>query len=114
MTLLELLENAVAHRLERRDDEEAAEPCKLVEAIAVPKDVLHLRRDVEGDVGVLCVELTDDRHRVADAVQEVRIAEGDVTGADGDLLLGVGEDDLARHDEDRPSYTGVIGQWRQR
>ena len=49
-------------------------------------------------LGKLAGEPLDDRHRVADTVEEVRVAERDVPGARRDLRANVGHDDVDRDD----------------
>ena len=62
------------------------------------QQVLDLDRDVVGEVGMLAVERLDDWQRVADAVEEVRVAEGDVPRPGANLAADVLEHDLARDD----------------
>src|SRR5262249_43629411 len=68
--------------------------------LAMLEDVLDLGRHVEGDLGMRRMERAGDGHGVAHAVEEVGVAEREVPRAGGDLLMGVGEDDLARDDEE--------------
>ena len=104
MALVELDEDAIAEGLDRRDDEDAAEARRargsargarrMCSTLVVTSKVTSGKRRVE---------LARDCHRMAGAVEEVGIAEGDVAGARGDLLLGVGEDDLLGTTKKRPS-----------
>ena len=67
-------------------------------SVAVAQQVLDLDRDVVGQRRMPRVQRLDDAPRVRRAVEEVGIAEGDVLGAGGDLLIDVGEHDVDRHD----------------
>ena len=51
--------------------------------------MLDLDRDVVGQLRVASVQRFDDPTRVSRAVEEIGIAEGDVLGAGGDLLIDV-------------------------
>jgi len=106
VTFLELLQNPSTQRLHGRDDEKTAEAGQLGESLPVLENVLDLGGDVERDRGMLLVQGFDDGHRVAGAVQEIGIAESDVASARLDLLPGVAENDLSRHDEEAPFVDG--------
>ena len=64
------------------------------------QEVLNLGGEVERERRELGARRPQDREGVARAVQEVRIAEGQMRGAGGDLVADVGQHDLARHDEE--------------
>src|SRR4029078_3938948 len=59
--------------------------------------MLDLDGRVVADAGKLPRERVDDGQRVRGAVEEVRIAEGDVLRAGGYLRANVGEHDIRRH-----------------
>src|SRR5690606_19504740 len=61
-----------------------------------------LDRDVEADAGELAPERLDQRQGVADAVEEVRIAEADVTRAGFDLRANVGHHHVDGNDSEAP------------
>ena len=81
VALVEPLEDLVVDRLERGDHEQAARPGERRPQLGVAQDVLDLRRAVEGEVGEALVHRLHDAQRVAAAVEEVGVAEGDVAGA---------------------------------
>src|SRR5262245_19486516 len=76
--LVEVPEDRIVQRLRGRDDEGAAETRQLRQTIAVMQQVLDLRREVERELAKLLVERARGRHRVARAVEKIRIAERDV------------------------------------
>src|SRR5207245_837608 len=81
VALVEMGEHGIAQRLDGGDDEETAEGAKLRQVLALAEQVLDLRRDIEGDRRELTVKRARDVERVAGAVQEVGLAERDVSGA---------------------------------
>ena len=100
MPLVEDRQHAVVDRLDGRHDEQAAESREVGEQLASLQDVLDLRREIERQRRELGVHRPDNRQRVARAVQEIGIAEGDVRGAGRCLLADVRQHDIARHDEE--------------
>ena len=62
------------------------------------EQVLDLDGHVVREVRPLGMNRVHDRHRVADAVEEIGIAERDVAGASGDLAAHVRQHHLNRHD----------------
>ena len=55
------------------------------------------------------VQRLDDGHRVAGAVEEIGIAEGDVLRAGGDLAANVFEHDIGLHDAKHAAVDGYDG-----
>src|SRR5207249_6373484 len=106
VALVEMGEHGIAQRLDGGDDEETAEGAKLRQVLALAEQVPDLRRDVEGDSRELTVKRARDVERVAGAVQEVGIAERDVSGAGVDELADIGHDDVAIDDEEAPAVHG--------
>ena len=60
--------------------------------------VLDFYGDVVGYVGKFTVKFFDKLHRVTNAIEEVRIAEGNVLRALGDLLADILHHDVAADD----------------
>src|SRR5262249_20693229 len=81
VVLLQDGQHPVRQRLDGRDHEHAAGGPQLGEEVAALKDVLDLGGEVEGQRGELGVQGADHLQGVARAVEEVRVAEGDVGGA---------------------------------
>src|SRR5437879_1219755 len=79
-----------------------AQAGQLGEPFALAEEVLDLRREVEREGGERRVERPHHAQRVAGAVQEIGIAEGDVGRARLDLLADVREHDRLRHHEEAP------------
>ena len=86
--LLELVQHVIVYRLDGARDERAARVAQNGQRVGVGEQVLDLDRDVVRDLRKLRMERARDGNGVADAVEEVRIAERDVSGARGDLRLG--------------------------
>ena len=74
--------------------------------LGVAQDVLDLRRAVEGEVGEALVHRLHDAQRVAAAVEEVGIAEGDVAGAQLDEARDVPHHGVRADDADAPVVDG--------
>src|SRR5262249_38647720 len=110
VALVEMGEHGIAQRLDGGDDEETAEGAKLRQALALAEQGLDLRRDVardgRGDGCERRVKRGSDVGGVGGAVQEVGIAERDVSGAGVDELADVGHDALAIDDEEAPAVHG--------
>ena len=100
VALAEPREDVVGCGLNCRDHEAAAGLGEAAEVGAMLQDVLDLRGEVVGHVGILVVERLGHATRVARAVQEVRIGEADVACAGGNLGAHVGQDGLGRHGEE--------------
>ena len=96
--LLEPREHAVVDGFDRGRDERAAGVAQARQHAGVLEQVLDLDRHVVGHAAELAGEPFDDRQRVSDAVEEVRIAERHVPRAGGHLRPHVGQDDVDRHD----------------
>ena len=109
MALVQVRQDRVAQRLGGRDDERAAEPGELGQPVAVAQEVLDLRRDVEGETRELVVERPRDGQGMAGPVQEVGIAERNVSGARIHLLPDVGEQHRGGDDEKAPAIDGRNG-----
>ena len=77
------------------------------------QQMLDLDRHVVGDAGKLTRQACDDALGVADAVEEVGIAEGDVPRAGGNLRAHVGEHDVGVRrcgsGRRRPEQSGSAG-----
>ena len=102
MALVEPLEDLVVDRLEGGDHEQAARPGERRPQLGVAQDVLDLRRAVEGELGEALVHRLHDAQRVAAAVEEVGIAEGDVAGAELDEARDVPHHGVRADDADAP------------
>src|SRR5664280_1924491 len=72
-------------------------------------DVFHLGSDVKSDIRMLLLQCAGYRHRVSGAVQEIGIAERNMSRARLDLLPGVGKDNLTRDHEEAPVVYGGDG-----
>ena len=91
-------QHGVVERLHRARDQDAARGAQFRKQARVGEEVLDLDRDVEGQVRELARNPSRDVERVARAVEKVRIAEGDVSGASLDLRADVGQDDVGGND----------------
>src|SRR5215831_16672919 len=67
----------------------------------LPK-MLDLDCHVIGDTGKLPVKLFDQRHGMADAIEEIRIAKGNVLCASGDLPARIFHHDVTGDDAECP------------
>src|SRR5437870_472961 len=74
--------------------------------IAMMQQVLHLDRDVVGDLRVRSVQCLDYAQGVGRTVEEIRIAERDVLSAGADLRIDISEHDLRSHDSKLPAIDG--------
>ena len=72
----------------------------------MPQQMLDLGGEVEGDGGTLRVQSAGHRQGLARPVEEIRIAEGDVGGARGDLLADVREDRVPGNGEEAATVDG--------
>src|SRR5437016_3292506 len=106
VALLEVGQHGFTQRFHRRDHEGAAEAPQLGENLRALEDVLHLRREVEGERGELGVHRAHDRQRMAGPVQKIRIAEGDVPRTFTLELTYVSEDGLLRYHEEAAAVHG--------
>ena len=70
------------------------------------QQVLDLGREVERELRPLRVQPPGDLQRMAGPVQEIGIAEGDVSRAGRDLGADVGEHHVRRHHEEPPAVNG--------
>ena len=70
------------------------------------QQVLDLDRDVVGQRRERRVELLEEAQRVADAVEEVRIAEGDVLGPEAHQLRDVLQHDIPLDDAQPAAVDG--------
>src|SRR2546430_4135967 len=102
----EVGQHRVRERLGGGDDERGGEVGERGKAAPVSKQVLDLRGEVERHGRVLRVQRARHGDRVARAVQEVRVTEGDVRGPGLDLLADVGEHHVPPHDEEAPAVDG--------
>ncbi len=98
VALVELLEDVVAGRLERRHREEAPGRPQARPQLDVAQDVLDLDGDVEGQLGKRTVDGVDRPHRMVGPVEEVGVTEGDVAGPQRHELRHVGHDDVLAHE----------------
>src|SRR5439155_25776979 len=64
------------------------------------QDVLDLGGEVEGQLGKLCVQGTDDLQGVSRTIQEVGITERDVLRPRADVPADIFLDDFLRNDEE--------------
>jgi hypothetical protein len=83
VALVESFEDLVVDALQRADDEQAARGSHLRPHVGVLEHVLDLRRAVKGQLRLALVQRAHDRQRVAPAVEEVGVAEGDVASTHG-------------------------------
>jgi len=97
MALVEVLEDRVIGRLERRNDECAAGVCQLRENVRVAQDVLHLGCAVEAQVWMTPVHRSQDPACVERDVEEVRVGEGHMAGTCFHQLVDIGHDDSHVH-----------------
>ena len=67
------------------------------------QQMLDFDRRVVGDGGKFGVQRLHNRHRVGGTVEEIRVAEGDVLRARGDLLANVFEHHVAAHHPEMPA-----------
>ena len=74
--------------------------------LALREEVLDLGGEVEREGGKFRVQRPCHRERMTGAVEEVGITERDVGGAGGHLLADVGQDDVARDDEEASAVHG--------
>src|SRR5262245_60333567 len=90
----ERLEDLVVHGLHGARYERAAGFNEHWQRVLVLQQVLDLDRHVEGDVREFAPEAGKHRGGVADAVEEIRVAERDMPRARGNLRAYVGHHDL--------------------
>ena len=81
MALAQVVQDVILHRFHCRDDEQAARARERRQVRAVLQQVLDLDRGVEGQRRELGVQRLDQAQRVAQAIEEVGVAEGDVLGS---------------------------------
>ena len=104
--LLELVQHVIVYGLDGARDERAARVAQNGQRVSVGEQMLDLDRDVVRDLRKLRMERARDGNGVADAVEEVRVAERDVSGARGDLPSDVRHDDLRGHYPEAPVVDG--------
>ena len=109
MAFLEIGEHDVAERLDGGDDERAAGAGESRQQRAVAEQVFDLRREVVRHAGELGVQRADQPERMPGAVEEVGVAERDVSRAGGDEAADVAEHDVLRHDEESSVVDGRNG-----
>ena len=98
VALVETSEDGVVDGLDGAGDEEAAGVAQLWQTRGVLQEVLDLDGNVVSERGKFAMQRLDDGDGVANTVEEVGVAEGNVAGAGGDLLANVSEDDVALDD----------------
>src|SRR5712664_201008 len=98
VAFVEEFQNGIVYRLNRTDDEETASIAKSGEMLFVFAQVLDFNRYVVGELREFPVEFLNEFHGVADAVEEVRIAERDMLRAGSRLAANVFENNIAADD----------------
>ena len=102
VALVEAGEDGVVEALHRGGHEQAPGVCQGLHRLRAFQEVGDLHGDVVGELGEAGVECADQRQGVARAVEEVRVAEGQVLRAGGNLLRHVREDHLLGDDAEAP------------
>src|SRR5713101_110543 len=92
---LEERQHLIIHGLHGAGDEQAAGVTKPREMFSMFAEVLDFDSDVISNVRVLVMKAFYNRQGVADAVEKIGIAEGDVFGASHDLPANVFKDHFA-------------------
>src|SRR6266403_3871663 len=98
MALLEKFQNCIINGLHGADDKEASGIAKHREMLLVFAQVLDLDRYVVGELRKFPVEFLNEFHGVANAVEEVRIAERNVLRAGSRLAAHVLANNVAADD----------------
>ena len=105
VALVEAGEQGVVDRLEGARRPGHAEAGEGARGVGVLQQVLDLDGDVEAEAGVAAGEDAQQGEGVGHGVEEVGVAECDVAGAELDLGVDVGQDDIGR-DEAQPAAVG--------
>jgi pimeloyl-ACP methyl ester carboxylesterase len=102
VALVEDLQDVVVGRLESGHDEHHIPPRYLGPKVTMVEDVLNLHREVERQTGKSHACFPQDVHGVSRGVEEVGIAERDVTGPQSDQGFDVGQDTVQPGDPVAP------------
>ena len=106
VALFELAKDFVVEGFDGAGDEEAIGIPEDRQVTFVDAEMLDFDGDVVRKLRKFRVQIADDRERVADAIEKIGIAEGDVPGARGDLLADIGENRLFFHDAENAIVHG--------
>ena len=102
VALVQTGQDVVVDALQRTDHEQAAAGGDLLPHVGMFEHVLDLGGAVEGQRREALVQRADDRERMASAVEEVRVAKGDMAGAHRHQALDVAQNRVGLHDPDAP------------
>jgi hypothetical protein len=102
VSFVEAIQRGVVNGFERRDHEQTSGFGHLRPDALVAQHVLHLHGAVEGDVGKPFTDRAHDPQGMVGPVQEVGVAEREVSGAGGNLLCRIG-DHSVELDDAQPS-----------
>ena len=98
MILFELQEHRIIERFDGAGDQDASGIAQKPQQTAMPEQVLDFDGRVVSDLRKFGVQRFDNFGGMRRAVEEIRIAEGDVARAAGDLAANVFEYDVALDD----------------
>ena len=101
--LIEQPKNVVVDRLDGGGHEQAAGRGQGGQVTGVLEQMLDLDGRVVGDVGKRAMKRRDEPEGVADAVEEIRIAKGDVPRARGHLAADIFHHHVALDDAEAPA-----------
>src|SRR5258708_2607137 len=95
MAFVEEFQNGIVDGLHRADDKEASGIAKRSEMLLIFAQVLDFDGYVVSEVRKFTMEFSNEFHGMADSVEKVRIAEGDVLRASSRLAANVFENNVA-------------------
>src|SRR5258708_22654441 len=102
VALVELGQDFIVQRLDGAGHKQTLGIAQLAEVPLVPAQMFDFDGDVVRELREFVVQGLDNRHRMADAVEKIWIAEGDVLRARNNLLSDVGQNHFAIHHPENP------------